>query len=333
MKSYSKSQQEDYPPSCVRTVKVQAARKVIVVLAGLITVSALPWGCAGRPTVSAKEPSADDRAAPNGQPQADQPEIPMSDLSESAIAPPRPGQVVTNSIGMKMAWIPPGEFLMGSPAEEQGRGIGEGPQHQVVLTKGFYIGVYEVTQRQWQAVMGSSPSRHGVTHLLWRSVMQSSPGSISNRFKGDELPVEGVHWAAAVIFCRRLSAKEGLEYRLPTEAEWEYACRAGSQKRYSFGDSDSSLGDYAWYNENSNNKTHMVGQKKPNAWGLYDMHGNVCEWCQEAYGAHNIGRGGSWDDPARNCRSAKRNRFTPSYRKINTLGFRIVRTEQSDSDK
>ena len=203
--------------------------------------------------------------------------------------------------------------------------MGEGGNaHQVTLTKSFEIGVYEVTQKQYEKVMGGNPSR----------------------FKGAQNPVENVSWDDAVDFCRKLSALPGEKiagyvYRLPTEAEWEYACRAGTTTKYSFGDSDSPLGDYAWYDKNSGKTTHPVGQKHPNAWGLYDMHGNVWEWCQDCHADYPSGsvadptgrssssvrgyRGGSWDFSAGNCRSANRFRISPSFR-FNFLGFRVVRS-------
>jgi formylglycine-generating enzyme required for sulfatase activity len=181
----------------------------------------------------------------------------------------RTGKVISNSIGMKLAWIPPGTFQMGSNDSDRDD---EKPIHTVKITKGFYMGVYEVTQEQYQKVMGTNPSY----------------------FKGSNLPVEFVTWNDVVEFCKNLSQKEGKTYRLPTEAEWEYACRAGTTTKFSFGDDESQLGDYAWYDENSGDKTHSVGEKKPNAWGLYDMHGNVWEWCQDWYGSY---RSGSITDP------------------------------------
>jgi len=151
--------------------------------------------------------------------------------------------------------------------------------------------------------------------------------------------VERVSWEEAVEFCRKLSAKEGRTYRLPAEAEWEYACRAGSQTKWCFGDNQSRLGEYAWYGGNSDHKTHPVGEKKPNAWGLCDMHGNVWEWCSDSWGEHpstavhdptgatagssRVDRGGSWCDGARNCRSAHRGLDAPEDRD-GDLGFRVA---------
>jgi formylglycine-generating enzyme required for sulfatase activity len=182
------------------------------------------------------------------------------------------GMEVTNSIGMKLRLIPAGEFMMGSPGAE--RSDDDETQHRVTLTKPFYLGVTEVTQEQYQKVMGTNPSQ----------------------FKGPQNPVEKVSCADAVEFCRKLSAMPaektaGHVYRLPTEAEWEYACRAGTTTSYSFGDSVLQLSEYGWLNDNSYSSTHPVGEKKPNAWGLYDMHGNVWEWCQDWHGADPSGFG------------------------------------------
>ena len=221
----------------------------------------------------------------------------------------------TNSIGMKFTLIPAGEFYMGSEELDD-----EKPVHKVKINNPFYLGTYLVTQREWKAIMGDNPSG----------------------FKGDDLPVENVSWDNVQEFIKKLSEKEGTDkYRLPSEAEWEYACRAGTIIRYSFGDSESKLGGYAWYDNNSDEKTHPVGQRKPNPWGLYDMHGNVWEWVQDVYhknydgaptdgsawesgdGARRVFRGGSWYYDARLCRSAIRASFGPRHRS-SSLGFRLL---------
>ncbi|MEW5912374.1 MAG: SUMF1/EgtB/PvdO family nonheme iron enzyme, partial [Thermodesulfobacteriota bacterium] len=228
----------------------------------------------------------------------------------------------TNSVGMEFALIPAGSFMMGSPESDEDGYEGERPQHRVEITKPFYLGVTEVTQGQWKAVMGNNPSYY---------------------FKqcGDDCPVEGVSWSDAQEFIRRLNRREGKElYRLPTEGEWEYACRAGSSTRYSFGDSESALGDYGWYRSNSGMGTHPVARKKANAWGLYDMHGNVWEWVSDWYGSYSASptrdpqgpssgsarviRGGSWNYFPRLLRSADRLRSDPSNRNLN-VGFRVAR--------
>ena len=172
---------------------------------------------------------------------------------------------ITNPLGIKLNLIPPGEFMMGSPESEEGRFSNE-TQHRVKITKPFYLSAHEVTQEQYERVMGSNPSSS----------------------TGDTKPVERVSWNDAVAFCGKLSDEEGVEYRLPTEAEWEYACRAGTTTAYSFGDDVAQLGEYAWYGKNSELITYPVGEKLPNAWGLFDMHGNVVEWCQDWYGDYDL---------------------------------------------
>ncbi len=233
---------------------------------------------------------------------------------------PKLEDIIENSIGMKFKLIPAGEFMMGSDEWEDSQ-----PVHKVKITKPFYIGIYPVTQREWKAVMGDNPSE----------------------FKGDDLPVENVSWNDCQEFIGLLNKKEGgWKYRLPTEAEWEYACRAGSQGRYCFGDDEGRLGQYAWYGENSNEKTHTVGTKKPNKWGLHDMHGNVWEWCEDnwhdnyngapqdakawvpgsgEYGSSRVVRGGGWSSDAEYCASANRTHSSPGYRYA-YRGFRLVRS-------
>ena len=173
-------------------------------------------------------------------------------------------------VKMELVLIPAGEFLMGNDR-------GFGPIHKVRITKPFYLGKYLVTQEQWQAVMGSNPSN----------------------FKGPKNPVERVSWDNCQEFIEKLNANvaggKG-RFALPTEAQWEYACRAGSTTKYCFGDDDSQLGEYAWYGGNSGNQTHPGGEKRPNAWGLYDMHGNVYEWCQDWY-VSNYYANSPTDDP------------------------------------
>jgi formylglycine-generating enzyme required for sulfatase activity/predicted Ser/Thr protein kinase len=230
---------------------------------------------------------------------------------------PASHETFTNSIGMELVYITPGSFMMGSPTGEAKRWNDE-QQHRVMLTEGFYMGVTEVTQAQWTAVMSTNPSY----------------------FKGDDRPVEKVNWHDAVAFCEELSRREGRRYRLPTEAQWEYACRAGSTTAFSFGNNESDLGQYGWYGSNSGEQTHPVAQKKPNGWGLHDMHGNVWEWCQDWYdddyyqrspeqdpintqtNTDRVLRGGSWNDLPRGCRSAFRGRFSPDAR-IGNLGLRV----------
>jgi formylglycine-generating enzyme required for sulfatase activity len=246
---------------------------------------------------------------------------------ESAMA--QAPKTITNSIGMKLVLVPKGTFTMGSPFEEEGAENNE-EQHQVTISKDYYLGVTEVTQGQYEKVMGTNPSH------FQKRVIRKSDSSM--------YPVEQVSWEDAGEFCKKLSElpeekKAGRVYRLPTEAEWEYACRAGSKTAYSFGASSKSLGDYAWFGGNSGEQTHPVGEKKANAWGLYDMHGNVFEWCSHWYdeypksavsdpvgpaeGSFRVDRGGSWLSEAADCRSAFRGRDYPSNRS-NSLGFRVA---------
>jgi formylglycine-generating enzyme required for sulfatase activity len=248
-----------------------------------------------------------------------------------------PLSVITNEIGMKLVLIPAGEFLMGSKRGllNRIRGVGrdESPPHRVRITKPFYLGVTPVTQAEYQQVMGTNPSyfsAHG-------GEKEKVAGMDTSRF-----PVENVSWEEAVEFCRRLSQQEGKQYGLPTEAEWEYACRAGSRMRYCFGDDKRELGEYAWFDANSRAMVQPVGQKKPNAWGLYDMHGHICEWCADRYderyyansptddptgpttGSHRALRGSCWFDSASECHSANRSLRSPEDRH-SYLGFRVAR--------
>ena len=224
-------------------------------------------------------------------------------------------------VTMKLVLLQPGKLLMGSSESERGHQSDESPQHQVAISKAFYMGVTEVTQAQYEAVTGTNPSA----------------------FTGPTNPVEKVSWDEAVAFCRKLSEKTGRTFRLPTEAEWEYACRAGTTSRFCFGDSDGGLAGYGWHGGNSGMKTHPVAQKKPNAWGLYDVHGNVWEWCADWYdgryssglstdprgpraGGARVLRGGAWrGDGLGLFRCAIRYRSAPTAR-YTTVGFRCVGT-------
>jgi len=238
---------------------------------------------------------------------------------------------ITNSIGMKFVYIPPGTFMMGSPRNEPERHSNE-TQHKVTLTIGFYMQTTEVTQGQWKAIMGNNPSY----------------------FKdcGDNCPVETVSWIDSQTFIQKLNKKEGTgKYRLPTEAEWEYAARAGATTPFAFGSCLSA--SQANYNGNYPlegcsrgsylQKTISVGNFLPNIWGLYDMYGNLFEWVEDIYndkgvyiveqiddpiykgsGSYRVVRGGSWYSIAQNCRSAYRSSYSPGDR-LNRIGFRIVR--------
>lgn len=232
------------------------------------------------------------------------------------LTPPPPLVLTTGSRaqfgGMEFVYIPAGSFQMGGDKYDN-----EKPVHQVTISEGFYLGKYEVTQGEWERIMGSNPSR----------------------FKENtRLPVEGVSWEDVQIFIRKLNEREGKEvYRLPSEAEWEYACRAGTS-----GDYAGNLDAMGWYKGNAGDKTHPVGEKSPNGWGLYDMHGNVREWCGDWYGekyyqsspsedprgpntgSHWVIRGGSWDDYGDRRRPTARNARPPGYRDFR-IGFRILR--------
>jgi formylglycine-generating enzyme required for sulfatase activity len=234
----------------------------------------------------------------------------------------------TNPPFAGLVWIPPGTFTLGSSGRDAERDLDEGPPTQVVLETGFWMAKHEVTQREFEALMGNNPSHH-----------LSDPS----------LPVEKVSWQDAAEFCRRLttlkrgpSLPEGFEFRLPTEAEWEYACRAGTTTQFSFGDDPEGtrVHDFAWVDGNSESGTHIVGQKKPNAWGLYDMHGNVWEWCLDGWqgtlpggtitnrpvrpeGTLRAARGGSWLYEAKFSRSANRDSYGVANR-CSDLGFRVV---------
>ena len=238
---------------------------------------------------------------------------------------------------MELVEIPAGKFTMGSPEDEEYHQVDE-VQVTVALTKPFGLGKYEVTQGQFKKVMGTEP---------WNG---------ADFVKADkDFPATCVDWDDATKFCQKLTAiernagklKANEEYRLPTEAEWEYACRAGTKTVFSFGNDKPKLGEYAWFYGNAfdagEKYAHKTGLKKPNPWGLHDMHGNVWEWCSDWYGgklaggtdpvgpnggSYRVFRGGSWRDYPDYCRSASRNNFAPSSRPHH-LGFRVARSQSA----
>lgn len=242
------------------------------------------------------------------------------------------GPFQVNSIGMRSAWIPPGVLRMGGKPRNEVGGWDPEPQQLKLIERGFYIGIHPVTQAQWQAVTNVNPSK----------------------FKGEHRPVECISWHSAIAFCNALSQKEGRKpcyrvtgrdviqdeadgYRLPTEAEWEYACRAGTTAAYCYGDNPRKVENYGWISRNAKMETHPVGLKKPNAWGLFDVHGNVDEWCwdlveaTEATGYFHldhrepnsrIARGGNWMRFPREVRSAYRYCYSDFYAQ-SWVGVRI----------
>ncbi|MDB6130417.1 MAG: hypothetical protein JWM04_1524 [Verrucomicrobiales bacterium] len=271
-----------------------------------------------------------------GKVRASEPEKPTQEKpsrAKGAGNPPIPGQsFIVPCCGVKLNWVDPGRFRMGSPAGESGRSNDEGPQTEVTFSSGFWLGTFPVTQEEWKAM------------ACEESGLKIGP----SYFRGNRLPVEQVSWDDCQQWLQALNKVEeagqrllhSFQYRMPTEAEWEFACRSGSDARFHFGDSDEQLGEYAWYTGNSRSKTHPVGEKKASAWGFYDMHGNIWEWCGNRYGGplpggrvldprgralgvNRVFRGGSWGVAASRCRSAYRVWNKPGYRDY-TLGFRVA---------
>jgi formylglycine-generating enzyme required for sulfatase activity len=252
----------------------------------------------------------------------------------------QPAKEITNSLGTKLVLIPAGEFQMGSAESDTEANADERPQHRVRLSKPYYLGKYELTQREWKAVMRTEPWKKRKGHAYVR--------------EGDDYPAVYIFHGDAEEYCRRLSALPaergaGRVYRLPTEAEWERGCRGGQQAltKYHFGDSEADLGRYAWYTKNAwdigEKYAHPVGQKLENGYGLHDMHGNVWEWCSDWHAADYYGtsaasgpdptgpsegsirvlRGGGWGNDAAGCRAALRLGIVPSYRGYYS-GFRLA---------
>jgi formylglycine-generating enzyme required for sulfatase activity len=271
-------------------------------------------------------------------------QLPASPLLWADKSAPVTGKRFYRAVAMEaptnMVFIPPGTFRMGSPENEEGRWEAEGPQTAVTISRGYWMGKHEVTQEEYEAVMGNNPSYFQPPNIETADLSR---------------PVEQVSWFDATAYCAALTEREraaeripaNCVYRLPTEAEWEYACRGWASTRFSYGDDPgyTNLTNYAWYVDNSEGTTHSVGQKLPNPWGLYDMHGNVWEWCQDwwtdnlpggialdlrgpASGSLRVVRGGGWGGgfgDAWFCRSAARDRIVPDLR-YGLIGFRAVLT-------
>jgi formylglycine-generating enzyme required for sulfatase activity len=236
--------------------------------------------------------------------------------------PPKPPEELKLDLGggvsMRLVEVPAGKFTMGAALNDPDRQPNEMPTHEVTISRAFFMGAYEVTQQQYKQVMGENPSK----------------------FQRPDGPVDRVTWGDTVEFCKKMSAAVGRTVRLPTEAEWEYACRAGSRERFCFGDDAEKLGEYAWFGA-PDGATHPVGQKKANRFGLYDMHGNVWEWCQDRYepnyyangpnvdpqgpetAENRVVRGGACQNTAKFCRSAYRRDYA-AYEKLDIYGFRVV---------
>jgi eukaryotic-like serine/threonine-protein kinase len=289
---------------------------------------------------------------PNLQPTPDRPRIVDGGrVRRERTAETELSNEFTNTLGMKFKRIPPGKFLMGSAPEEIKNLIqqiqreeynpmleAEGPQHEVEITKPFYMGATEVTVGQFRKFIEANPN-FDVGDDRWKK---------PEFYQSDNFPVIWVSWLNAVNFCNWLSDKEGKKYRLPTEAEWEYCCRAGkSGSRYCYGDDDAQLESYAWFAGNSDTGTHRVGEKKPNAWGLYDMHGNVFELCQDwhdlnsyknssikdpqgpATGSNRVTRGGGWSFNREHCRNAFHS-WLPLRERRDCVGFRVLLVSPPD---
>jgi formylglycine-generating enzyme required for sulfatase activity len=313
---------------------------------GGVIVGRLLFSSEDEPSPPPTQPEEGEEEKPptSSQPEPSEPEPPSSNLAEfsfEVVTVNDRGEInqrteetaqqlveeIGNGVNLEMVEIPSGSFLMGSPETEEERDDNEGPQHRVEVP-GFLMGKYQVTQAQYEAIMGENPSR----------------------FSGANNPVERVNWYKAKEFCKRLSEKTGREYRLPSEAEWEYACRAGTTTPFYFGETITTDlanydGDYTYGNGPEGvdrEKTTPVGSFPPNAFGLYDMHGNVWEWCEDVWhenyeGAPNDGRpwltggnhnrrvlrGGSWTYNPRFCRCANRYWLNPDF-DFNYYGFRVV---------
>ena len=292
---------------------------VIVLVVGLF----LGWL---RSPTENRSTEASDAASEIGPQSSEQQATSSASVTENAKNPVIGEEWTVLGLSLEMKWIPVGSFKMGSPNHEVDRDEDEGVLREVTITHGFWLGVTEVTQGQWKAIMGSTPSHFPFS---------------------DRRPVEMVAWSDAMRFCEKLNSEhgsrlpEGYRFTLPTEAEWEYACRAGTTTRFFCGDDHDELvlHDYAWYHQEGGASTKTVATKEPNPWGLFDMHGNVYEWVFDWYGMYPVGnstdpqgptsgsvriaRGGSWYNTNVKCRSANRERNNTDG-KYNEVGFRIA---------
>ena len=284
----------------------------IVIVFGLVSAVTLIEGCSnGKDPQEKEEPAVEKVTSVSNE----------KDITKEPTKKESSGKEEITDLGkdvkLEMILIPAGKFVMGSPESEKGRSKGE-TQHEVTFTKAFYMGKYEVTQEQWESVMGNNPSI---------------------KTKGARLPVTGVTWFDCQEFVKKLNGKTNGGYRLPTEAEWEYACRAGTTTKYSVGDKITPKD--ANYRDSKIGEPVAVGSYKPNAFGLYDMHGNVWEWCEDWYADYQAGavtdpkgpatgerrvlRGGSFNFYVWNTRSSFRFNLSPTSRYL-FYGFRLART-------
>lgn len=266
-----------------------------------------------KPAVTKPKPAAKPKAKPKAKPAPRRNSTHHSSSTSSTVSL----SAELNKLINNMVYVSGGTFTMGGTSEQGSDAESdEKPTHNVTLSS-YYICKYEVTQALWRAVMGSTPSY----------------------FKGDNLPVEQVSWNECQTFINRLNSYTGRNFRLPTEAEWEFAARGGNYSRHYKYSGSNYISDVAWYDDNSGNRTHPVGTKQPNELGLYDMSGNVCEWCSDWYGSYSsysqsnptgpnsgsfrVDRGGSWGNFAGSCRSSRRGNYAPGN-SLHDLGLRLV---------
>ena len=305
-------------------------RWMSLLLVSVLGLMACSGGDGNAPTSPSGDMASESSDVLSSEPTSESvPESPLKAAVENVFAVDLPGG---ETVEFACVWIEPGRFVMGSPPLEPDRENNEGPQHEVTISRGFWLGKYEIAQAQWESVMHNAP---------WSGqyYVQEDPNC----------PAMYISWHDVQEFMRRLNEAEGAAvYRLPTEAEWEYACRAGATTRWSFGDDENRLGEYAWYKDNAWDQgeqyAHSEGVKLPNPWGLYDMHGNVREWVQDWYadgyyidsprvdpqgpasGTTRVVRGGDIVSYVKHVRSARRARASASLRS-HFFGARLVRQD------